>query len=133
MQWTFGTCGDRAEGSQQVAPELIESCEDHSLAYLLRCRQTPSTSRMCERMFYCERARTHPHGLLCECRVSPLMTKYAGQGGLPYMTSALGGGSPKSRQRGKNQLISVRDKGGMEGVNNFADVIYGSIPKSVLE
>ena len=32
--------------------------------------------------------------------------------GLPYMTSAVGGGSPKSRRKGQNQLISVSDKGG---------------------
>ena len=49
--------------------------------------------------------------------------------GLPYMTSAVGGGggSPKSRRKEQNQLICDSDKG--EGVNkseNFADVIYGS-------
>ena len=43
------------------------------------------------------------------------------------MTSALGvgRGAPKSRQKEQNQLISERDKG-VEGVKNFADVLYGS-------
>ena len=39
-------------------------------------------------------------------------------GGLPYMTSAMGGGggSPKSRQKEQNQMICDNDKG--EGVKN---------------
>ena len=43
------------------------------------------------------------------------------------MTFALGGGSPKSRQKEPNQLISVRDK--VDRVQNseyFEDIIYGS-------
>ena len=47
------------------------------------------------------------------------------------MTSTVGGGrgSPKSRQKEQNQLISVCDKGRREGVKKsefFAEVIYGS-------
>ena len=48
--------------------------------------------------------------------------------GLPYITSAVGGGSQKSRQKERGCVHSVRDKEG-EGVQkfeNFADVIYGS-------
>ena len=38
-----------------------------------------------------------------------------------------GGGSPKSRQKEQNQLISVCDKGeGVQKYDSFADVIYGS-------
>ena len=50
--------------------------------------------------------------------------------GLPYMTSAGGGGgrgSPKSRRKEQNQLICYSDKGeGVKKSENFADVIYGS-------
>ena len=43
------------------------------------------------------------------------------------MTSAVGGGSPKSRQKEQNQLIFDRDKGeGVKKSEKFADVIYGS-------
>ena len=49
--------------------------------------------------------------------------------GLPYMTSAVGGGggSPKSRQNEQNQLIYVCDKGeeGVKKFENFVDVVYG--------
>ena len=45
------------------------------------------------------------------------------------MTSAVGGGmgSPKSRRKEQNQLISVHDKGG-EGqkIRKFGYIIYGS-------
>ena len=49
--------------------------------------------------------------------------------GLPYMMYTAGGGRgfPKSRQKERCCVNSVRDRG--EGVNkseNFADVIYGS-------
>ena len=43
------------------------------------------------------------------------------------MTSAVGGGSPKSLRKEHNQQISVRDKGGgVKKSDNFAFVIYGS-------
>ena len=47
--------------------------------------------------------------------------------GLPYMTSALGGGggSQKSRQKEQNQLISAHDKG-IKKSKNVSDVINGS-------
>ena len=50
------------------------------------------------------------------------------------MTSAVGGGleewgSPKSRQKEQNQLISVHDKGGeVNKSENFADIINGCPP-----
>ena len=48
--------------------------------------------------------------------------------GLPYMTSAVGGGrgSPKNRQKEQSQLIFDSDKGGVKKSENFVDVIYGS-------
>ena len=43
------------------------------------------------------------------------------------MTSAVEGGSPKSRQKEQNQLIFDSDRGeGVQKSETFADVIYGS-------
>ena len=45
------------------------------------------------------------------------------------MTSAVGGGSPKSRRKGQNQLISVSDEGG-EGkkIRKFCGSHYMEVP-----
>ena len=51
-----------------------------------------------------------------------------GVGGLPYMTSVVGGGRgfPKSRRKEQNQLICDSDKGGgVKKSKNFVDVMYG--------
>ena len=50
-----------------------------------------------------------------------------GNGGFIYDVRTRGGrGSPESRQKEQNQLISVRDKEGKgQKSQNFADVIYG--------
>ena len=50
-------------------------------------------------------------------------------GGLPDMTSAMGGGrgSPKSRRKERGCVNYVHDRGkGVKKFEHFADIIYGS-------